>query len=293
MRLVTYRAADEDRLGAATGGNIVDLSQVAPDMLTLIDQGGEGLDRARRAIRSAGAQITPLASATLLAPIPRPRKNIICLGMNYTAHAYESARARGRPEVLPEYPVFFTKAPTTVVGPRVDIPLHETVTAQLDWEVELALVISRLAQSVPEDRAMEYVYGYTILNDVSARDLQTWHQQFFLAKSLDRCGPMGPCLVTTDEIHDPHHLGLRLRLNGRTMQDSSTADLIFRIPAIIATLSAAMTLEPGDIISTGTPAGVGMGMTPPVWLQDGDVMEAEVDGIGVLRNAVRQGAARW
>jgi len=259
-------------------------------MMAFIDLGTAGLERARTlTIDTPETARVPLSAVTLLAPIPRPRKNIVCLGMNYAAHALESARARGNPEVLPRYPVFFTKAPTAVIGPDATVPLHEDVTAQLDWEVELAFVISRLAKRVPDAEALQYIYGYTVMNDVSARELQAQHQQFFRAKSLDGTAPLGPWLVTADEIPDPHALGIRLRLNGRLMQDSNTSDLIFKIPTIIATLSSGMTLEPGDIISTGTPAGVGMGMMPQQWLKDGDVMEAGIDGIGTLRNTVRAG----
>lgn len=291
MRLVTYRDAAGTRIGAVQGDRVVDLSSVAPDMLSLIDSGSAGLARARAALAAASdATTVRLSSVTLLAPIPRPRKNIVCLGMNYAAHAYESARARGNPEVLPEYPVFFTKAPTCVTGPEGIVPLHQAVTSQLDWEVELAFVLGRTARDVSESEALDCVFGYTIMNDVSARDLQSRHQQFFRAKSLDGCGPLGPWIVTADEIPDPHALGLRLRLNGETMQDSNTGDQIFKIPQVISVLSHGMTLEPGDVFATGTPAGVGMGMTPQRWLKDGDVMEAEIDGIGILRNTVRKGA---
>jgi 2-keto-4-pentenoate hydratase/2-oxohepta-3-ene-1,7-dioic acid hydratase in catechol pathway len=290
MRLVTYRFSDRTAVGAIREPNVVDLSAVAPDMLSLIDMGAAGLEQARAIVASSRQDAGPrLRDVTLLAPIPRPRKNIVCLGMNYAAHALESARARGNPAVLPEYPVFFTKAPTAVIGPEAVVPLHETVTSQLDWEVELAVVIGRMARRVPVSAALEYVFGYCVMNDVSARELQAQHQQFFRAKSLDGSAPLGPWIVTADEIADPHALGIRLRLNGKTMQESNTGDQIFKIPTVIAVLSDGMTLEPGDIISTGTPAGVGMGMSPQLWLKDGDVMEAEVDGIGTLRNTVRQG----
>lgn len=291
MRLVTFRHGTGPRIGALEGNHVVDLHGVAHDMIGLIEQGSSGLARAREAVATArGDALIPLAAVSLLAPIPRPRKNIFCLGMNYAAHAIEGARARGAPEVLPEYPVVFTKAPTCVNGPDGVVPLHEDVTDQLDWEVELAFVISHRAYKVPQAEAMNTVFGYTVLNDVSARDLQARHQQFFLAKSLDGCGPIGPCIVTADEIPDPHALGLRLRLNGKMMQDSNTGDQIFKIPEVIAVLSRGMTLEPGDIVATGTPAGVGLGMKPQLFLKDGDGMEAEVDGIGVLRNTVRKGA---
>lgn len=289
MRLVTYRESGTSRIGALKGDRVVDLSSVAHDMLSLIDLGAAGLEQARAIIDSTSPSAgLPLNNVTLLAPIARPRKNIVCLGMNYAEHAYESARARGNPEVLPKYPVFFTKAPTSVNDPDGVVPLYQDVTSQLDWEAELAFIIGRKAFGVSEADALDYVFGYTVLNDISARDLQTRHQQFFRAKSLDGCGPIGPYIVTADEVPDPHALGIRLRLNGRTVQDSNTGDQIFKIPTVIAVLSEGMTLEPGDIISTGTPAGVGMGMSPQLWLKDGDVMEAEVDTIGTLRNTVRK-----
>jgi 2-keto-4-pentenoate hydratase/2-oxohepta-3-ene-1,7-dioic acid hydratase in catechol pathway len=227
-----------------------------------------------------------LSAVELRAPIPRPRKNIICLGMNYAAHAIESLRAKGLPEKLPEYPVFFSKMPTAVNHPNAPVPLMPDVSAQRDWEVELAVIIGRRGRDIPASAALDYVFGYTIMNDVSARDLQTRHQQFFYSKSLDGSAPLGPWIVTADEIPDPHALGIRLRLNGELVQNSTTRDMIFDIPTCIATFSRGITLEPGDIIATGTPAGVGMGMTPQRWLKAGDVMEAEIDGIGVLRNTV-------
>ena len=289
MRLATVRDDQGTRIGAIDGDAIIDLSSIAADMLGFIDQGAEALARARALLASgSAARRIPLRSVTLLAPIPRPRKNIICLGMNYAAHAYESARWKGEPEVLPKFPVFFTKAPTCVNDPDGIIPLHQDVTQQLDWEAELAAVLGRTARNVAAADALDYVFGYTVCNDVSARDLQTRHQQFFRAKSLDGCGPLGPWIVTADEIPDPHALGIRLRLNGKTMQDSNTSDQIFKLPEVIETLTHGMTLEPGDIIATGTPAGVGAGLRPQVFLKDGDVLEAEVDGIGVLRNTVRQ-----
>lgn len=289
MRLLTYRVDHGERLGALKDNAVVSLDSIAKDMLSLIDLGDAGLASVREYVQSATAESAmPLAEATVLAPILRPRKNIVCLGMNYAEHAYESARAKGRPEVLPEYPVFFTKAPTSVIGPNTPVPLHQAVTSQLDWEVELAFVIGRTARDIPAAAAFDYVFGYTVLNDVSARDLQSRHQQFFRAKSLDGCCPLGPWIVTKDEIPDPHALAIRLRLNGSMVQDSVTSDLIFKIPEIIAVLSAGMTLEPGDIVSTGTPAGVGMGRSPQMWLQDGDVMEAEIERIGILRNIVRK-----
>jgi 2-keto-4-pentenoate hydratase/2-oxohepta-3-ene-1,7-dioic acid hydratase in catechol pathway len=254
-------------------------------MLTLIDGGDAALKQARAAVERAEST-RPLSEVQLLAPIPRPRQNIVCLGMNYAEHARESMRAKGLPETLPPHPVFFTKAVTTVCGPDDDISLDPKVTSQLDYEVELAYIIGRSGKNISRDDAMNYVFGYTIINDVSARDLQNQHQQFFKGKSLDRSCPLGPCIVTADEIPDPGKLGLRLRLNGETRQDSSVGDLIFDIPTTIEVLSLGATIEPGTIVSTGTPSGVGMGLTPPTYMKPGDVMEAEIDQIGVLRNKV-------
>ncbi|NJN18017.1 MAG: fumarylacetoacetate hydrolase family protein [Oscillochloris sp.] len=285
MRLITYREGSLDRVGALRGAEVVDLSDLATNMLALIDGGSAVLEAARTRVATA-ERTTPLSSVTLRAPIPRPRKNIICLGMNYAAHAIESLRAKGLPEKLPDHPVFFTKAPTAVNHPEAMVPLFPELSPQRDWEVELAVVIGRTASRLTQANALGHVFGYTILNDVSARDLQTRHQQFFFSKSLDGSAPLGPCIVTTDEIPDPHALGIRLRLNGETVQNSRTSDMIFDIPTSLEIFTSGVTLEPGDILATGTPEGVGMGMTPQRWLQPGDVMEAEIDVIGVLRNPV-------
>jgi 2-keto-4-pentenoate hydratase/2-oxohepta-3-ene-1,7-dioic acid hydratase in catechol pathway len=290
MRLVTYRADGAVQIGAVEGEEVVDLSAVAPSMLDLIEQGPQGLSKARAALATGARR--PLAEVALLAPIPRPRKNIVCLGMNYAEHAYESARSRGQPEVLPEHPVFFSKPPTTVNDPDGQIPYWPGVSEQIDWEVELGFVIGRAGIFIRPEEALDYVFGYTIVNDVSARDVQNRHQQFLKGKSLDGYAPMGPWIVTADEIADPHALGLRLRVNGKTMQDSTTGDLVFKIPQILSVYTQGTTVEPGDIFITGTPSGVGMGMKPQQWLKPGDVMEAEVDGIGVLRNSVVAGEQR-
>jgi 2-keto-4-pentenoate hydratase/2-oxohepta-3-ene-1,7-dioic acid hydratase in catechol pathway len=285
MRLVTYDDGGGARLGALRGDAVVALDAVAPSMLALIDGGAELLARAQAALDSATTTI-PLSKVRLLAPIPRPRQNIICLGMNYVAHAIESDRARGREPKLPEHPVIFTKAVTTVAGPDDEVPLDPRVTSQLDYEVEVAYIVGRTAKNIDKADALSYIFGYTIINDVSAREVQNQHQQFFKGKSLDGSCPMGPCIVTADEIPDPKALGLRLRLNGETRQDSTVADLIFDIPTTLAVLSLGQTIEPGTIVSTGTPSGVGMGRNPPEFMRPGDVMEAEVDKIGVLRNKV-------
>ena len=288
MRLVTYRDGDSVHIGAVQDDTIIVLDGIAPDMLALIDGGADALAAARAEIERA-AQTRPLNAVKLLAPIPRPRQNVVCLGMNYVAHAIESDRARGREPKLPEFPVFFTKAPTSVCGPGDDVPLHEAVTAQLDYEVELAFVIGTTCKNVAKADALGKIFGYTIVNDVSARDVQNRHLQFFKGKSLDGTCPIGPWIVTADEIANPAGLGLRLRLNGETRQDSHTGDLIFDIPTIIEFMSQGQTVEAGTIVSTGTPAGVGMGRTPPEYMQAGDVMEAEIDGIGVLRNQIVAG----
>lgn len=285
MKLLTYRYEEVERVGALRGDEVIDLSPVAVSMLKLIEGGPELLAEARKVVETAAGG-PALAAVELRAPIPRPRKNIICLGMNYAAHAIESLRAKGLPEKLPQHPVFFSKMPTAVNHPNAPVPLLADVSSQRDWEVELAVIIGRRGRDIPASEAYDYVFGYTILNDVSARDLQSRHHQFFYSKSLDGSAPMGPWIVTADEIPDPHALGIRLRLNGELVQNSITRDMIFDIPTCIATFSRGITLEPGDIIATGTPAGVGMGMTPQRWLQAGDVMEAEIDGIGVLRNEV-------
>jgi 2-keto-4-pentenoate hydratase/2-oxohepta-3-ene-1,7-dioic acid hydratase in catechol pathway len=253
----------------------------------LIESGTAMLTRIQEAIITASdEELIPLEHVDLLAPIPRPRKNIVCLGMNYAAHAIEGARARGKPEKLPTHPVFFTKAVTAINHPGGSIPYDAEVSTEIDWEVELAFIIGRQGKNISRDEAMSYVFGYTIINDISARDLQAQHKQFYKAKSLDGSAPLGPWIVTADEIADPHALGLRLRVNGETRQDSHTGDMIFKIPELIAVLSRGVTLEPGDIIATGTPSGVGLGMQPPQYLKPGDMVEAEIDGIGVLRNGV-------
>lgn len=220
------------------------------------------------------------------APIPRPRKNVFCLGRNYAGHVKEAAAARGQELKLPTHPVFFSKTPTTVIGPYDDIVWDRAVTQQVDWEAELGVIIGVGGKNIPRDRAMSHVFGYTVINDVTARDLQNAHMQFFKGKSLDTFCPMGPVVVTADEYGDPQHKAVKLRVNGIEKQNGTTADMIFPIDQTIEVLSRGCTLEPGDIIATGTPEGVGMGRTPQEWLQVGDLMETEVEGIGILRNRV-------
>ena len=220
------------------------------------------------------------------APIPRPTKNIFCLGLNYASHAKESAQARGRDPKIPDTPVFFTKAPTTVSGPFEDIRWDRSLTQQVDWEVELAVIIGTTGRDIQRTRALEHVFGYTAINDLTARDLQQRHMQWFKGKSLDGFCPMGPVVVTADEFGDPQAKQVSLRVNGVVKQHANTRDMIFPVATTIEALSRGLTLEAGDIISTGTPEGVGMGRTPQEFLQDGDVVETEVEGIGTMRNTL-------
>lgn len=300
MRLVTYLARDgSQRVGAVHGETIVDLEHwgrqtgraVPPSMLELIDAGRAGLEASRAALAAAnaasGSQGTvPLAGTRLLAPIPNPRRNVICLGRNYVEHALESAAARGTDTPPPAHPVYFTKATTAVNGPFDAIPYNAAVSEQIDWEAELGVVLGRTGAFIPEERALDYVFGYTVINDVTARDLQNQHLQWFRGKSLDGSCPMGPWIVTTDELSDPHNLHITLRVNGVTKQDSNTSKLIFNVNVCISVLSQGLTLLAGDIFATGTPSGVGFARKPPEFLHPGDVVETEIDGVGTIRNVV-------
>lgn len=231
-----------------------------------------------------------LSDALLVSPIPRPPKHILCLGRNYAEHAAESTRAFGEaapPVEKPAYPAIFTKATTAITGPYAEIPYDPNVSTQIDWEGELAIVIGKEGKNIRREDAMQYVFGYTVLNDISARDIQKRHGgQFFKGKSLDGSCPIGPWIVTADEIPDPHNLKLTTRVNGLLKQNDNTGSMLFNIPEIIEQLSLGMTLEPGDIIATGTPAGVGHARTPPEFLQPGDIVEVEIESIGSIRNRI-------
>ncbi len=233
----------------------------------------------------SGDDLIPLHEAVLDAPV-RPHRNIFCVGRNYPEHAKEGARASGRELKLPEVPTFFTKAPTAIAAPDATLHLQARISPEYDFEAELAVLIGARCKDVAEADAHAVIFGYTAFNDVTARDLQRAHLQWFKGKSLDDCAPMGPWIVSADEIGDPHGLEIAFRLNGVQKQHSTTAQMIFRIPRLIAELSKGMTLEPGDVIATGTPEGVGFARTPPEFLRDGDVMEVEIEKIGVLRNRV-------
>ncbi len=292
MRLATVRLDHGPQLVLEDGQGLWWPSQSGwPVSLTTLLAAGPA--RWREFGRDPGrwlAQARPLDPSEVewLAPIPRPTKNILCLGLNYADHARESVAAKGLPLTLPTDAVVFTKNVTTVTGPYADVPAHGTVTNELDWEVELGVIIGTGGRAIPRERALEHVFGYTVINDLSARDLQFRHKQFFLGKSLDGHCPMGPVVVTADEIPNPQNLALQCRVNGVVKQDGHTRDMIFDIATTIEILSRGMTLEPGDIISTGTPAGVGFARQPPEFLRPGDVVECSVEGIGNLRNRVVQ-----
>jgi 2-keto-4-pentenoate hydratase/2-oxohepta-3-ene-1,7-dioic acid hydratase in catechol pathway len=227
-----------------------------------------------------------LAGAKLHAPL-HPHKNVFCVGRNYLAHAEEGARALGKELELPTVPTFFTKAPTAIADPDATLDLSGTVSQKYDWEAELAAVIGTRCKNVPEEKALDVVFGYTCLNDVSARDKQRATTQWFAGKTLDDTCPLGPWIVTADEIGDPQQLDVSLRVNGVQKQHASTSVMIFSVARCIAELSQGTTLEPGDIIATGTPDGVGFARTPPEFLKNGDVMEVEISKIGVLCNPVK------
>jgi 2-keto-4-pentenoate hydratase/2-oxohepta-3-ene-1,7-dioic acid hydratase in catechol pathway len=310
MRLVTYRkGSSKPRVGARVDDAVLDLGALAADlarergtvrrgrggfprtMLELIQGGADALAAARDAVTHGEALLkrdgvaalaerklgAPAARVRLEAPVPRPARNIFCLGRNYREHAAE------RGAEAPPHPVYFTKAPETVVAPGARVIRH-AATAELDYEVELAVVIGAAGRDIPRERALAHVFGYTIVNDVTARDLQKRHGQWFKGKSLDTFCPMGPVLVTADEIPDPQTLGVAMRINGETRQSSHTSKMIFPVDECIAVLSLGFTLLPGDVIATGTPEGVGAALGR--FLEVGDRMEAEVERIGVLANKV-------
>lgn len=282
MRFCTFAAEDQVRVGVlAPGGNVV-IALDVPDMLTLIRR-SDGLDLARAALSGSGPRYS-LDNVRLLAPIPRPDKNIYCVGLNYVAHNSEFTGGTKPP---PAAPIVFSKTPGTVIASGEAIDSHPEVTQELDYEAELAVVIGKTGRNIRKDEARDYIFGYTIINDVTARDLQRKHQQWLIGKSLDTFCPMGPFLVHRDEVPWPVALNISCRVNGEIRQNSNTRHLIFDIPTLIETLSAGHTLEAGDIIATGTCEGVGMGFKPPRYLKPGDIVEVEIEGLGLLRNTVR------
>ena len=291
MKLVTFERAGVQNIG------IIDpeSNRIWP-IGDRIDNGGDKMLALIKNYASVRDRLTTqgdsidMAGVTIVAPIPRPARNIFCVGKNYFEHAQEFTQSgfdatSKRGENVPDHPIIFTKPSTTVIGPDAAVLTHSAVTEQLDYEAELALVIGKGGRGITKAQAFDHVFGYTIANDITGRDMQLKHRQWFLGKSLDTSCPLGPWIATADEI-DAENLGIKCWINGELRQDANTKDLIFDIPTIIETISAGLTLEPGDIISTGTPAGVGVGFKPPRFLKAGDTMKIEVDGLGSLSNTL-------
>jgi 2-keto-4-pentenoate hydratase/2-oxohepta-3-ene-1,7-dioic acid hydratase in catechol pathway len=308
MRFVTFTRKNEQRFGLmGPQDQIIDLAEVnrrflkngnasyLTSMQAFIEGGSKAIQVARQAEKyvtakniadqkklvAVGALLRP-NQARIIAPVPVPKKNVVMLGINYREHVDEGARARSLDIKYPDYPVFFTKPATSVIGQFGKVINHK-VTEKLDWEVELAVVIGRRGRDIPKEKAYDYVFGYTVCLDMTARELQRQHGQWFKGKSLDTFCPMGPWIVHKSALKDPQRVRLICRVNGEVMQDGNTRDMIFDIPTTIESLSQGLTLEPGDMISTGTPSGVGFARVPPVYLKPGDKVEGEVEGIGVLQ----------
>ena len=301
MKLLTYKTQDtEPRLGFLHNNQVVDMEDFGEisnfplpnDMLDLIDMGFEIIAEITELISETEAKLFEeisyeLDEVTFLAPIEKPRKNIIGIGLNYTEHVAESARGLDTTGKLPTKPIIFSKPPTTVTATNTEIIKNTKLTSQLDWECELAVVISKKGKYVAKEDALDYVFGYTVINDISARDCRR-EGQWIVSKGQDTFAPMGPVLVTKDEIENPHNLNLSLKVNGVEKQNSNTKFMLFNINDLIEDLSIVFTLEPGDIIATGTPAGVGAGRDPQEWMYDGDVVEATVEGIGTIVNTIKE-----
>lgn len=300
MRLVTFRADPlaAARLGALVDQQVVDLALLAAsrgqslpaDMLAFIDLGPQAVRSTTDLLASFEGRFPPgtawpAANVKLLAPIPRPRKNLFGIGLNYVEHVAESARTLDTAKDLPKQPVIFSKPPTSVIGPGDAIEHNAKITQQLDWEIELGAIIGTRAKRVRREDALRHVFGYTVVIDMSARDCRRAGQWIY-SKGQDTYAPMGPCIVTADEMPDPQALDLSLSVNGVTKQRSNTRHMLFKVDELIADLSQGITLEPGDIIATGTPDGVGAGRSPQEWVWPGDVIEGQVQGIGALRHPV-------
>ena len=282
MRLVRFHTAEGLHVGVVVGDEVVDVTAadagIPSDTVELLEGGADALDAVRRAARSAASPRSPLAGVRLAAPMRRPPK-FLAIGLNYAAHVEESGMQK------PEHQLWFNKQSTCVIGPgeAIQIPRASTM---VDYEGELGFVIGTRCRHVPADRAAEVIAGYTVINDVSVRDWQLRTPTMTMGKSFDTHGPVGPALVTSDEVGDPHGLRLQTWVNDELRQDSKTDDLIFNCYEMVEHLSTAFTLEPGDVIATGTPAGVGMAMQPPQFLQAGDTVRIEIEGVGVLENPV-------
>lgn len=296
MKLVTYQVEHKVRVGliSADGEWVYPITSIGLEYQTMLEAVKQMSESEKQLLAYTAGQepysirgAVQLADVKVLAPIPVPEQDIICLGINYMAHAEESARFKNE-EFNGErpYAVYFSKRVNEAVADKEPIPSHADIVDSLDYEVELAVILGADAKDVPPEKVKDYVFGYTILNDVSARNVQNRHKQWYFGKSLDGFTPMGPCILTADSVSYPPHLGLQSYVNGELRQDSNTECLIFDIDHIVSELSRGMTLKAGTIISTGTPAGVGMGFTPPKFLQSGDVVECVVEGIGTLTNVV-------
>lgn len=278
MKFVTYLLDGAEQVGLLSPDETSVYPLPCRDMLELIECGPRP--------EEAGEAI-PLSAVQLLAPIPRPRQDVICLGINYKAHAHEAEQYSTEFKKERPIPIYFSKRVTEAVGPEGFIESHPGLVERLDYEAELAVIIGKTARNVPAEQAADYIFGYTVLNDVSARVLQTSHKQWYFGKSLDGFTPIGPCITTADEIPFPPKLKISASVNGELRQDSTTDLLITGIADIIAELSSGITLLPGTIIATGTPSGVGMGFDPPKFLKSGDIVECTIEKIGTLRNTVR------
>lgn len=299
MRFVTYQQNQKEaRLGVLHDSLVVDVCRFGANngttlpstMLEFIDLGPAAVSLLRELLSAAKpislvGRSVPVQNVSLLAPIPTPRKNIFGIGLNYRKHVVESARTLDTAEELPEKPVIFTKPPTSVISGSDPIRHNAEITQQLDWETELAVVIGRTARNVAKGDAMSHVFGYTVVNDISARDCRR-SGQWIVSKGQDTFCPMGPCIVSADEVQDPHDLNVKTYVNGVEKQNSNTRFMLFKIEELIADISSVMTLEPGDIIATGTPEGVGAGRNPQEFMWPGDVLESVVEGIGRLRNPI-------
>lgn len=301
MKLLTYKTQDtEPRLGFIHNNQVIDMQDFGDvsnfplpnDMLELIDMGFEIIPEITEMIAETPENFFEeiayeMDEVTILAPIEKPRKNIIGIGLNYTEHVAESARTLDTTGKLPTKPIIFSKPPTTVTATNTEIIKNTKLTSQLDWECELAVIISKKGKYVPKSEALDYVFGYTVINDISARDCRR-EGQWIVSKGQDTFAPMGPVIVTKDEIENPHNLNLSLKVNGVEKQNSNTKFMLFNINDLIEDLSIVFTLEAGDIIATGTPAGVGAGRDPQEWMYDGDVVEATVEGIGTIVNTIKE-----
>lgn len=294
MKVCSFDHDGQPHAGLVVGDDILDLTEVSrrssglpATVLGWIRWGRRGWEELRRlATEEHLAEVRiPLASANLLAPVPVLPRNVICVGANYAEHVDESERVVGRLD-LPDSPVYFTKDVRSICGPRDAIDVDPTTTSQLDWEVELAVVIGSEARRVEPAEALAHVWGYAVLNDVSARDIQLRGSQWWRGKSLERSSPFGPFIVTADEVPDPQALQLRCWVDGVLKQQGSTAQMVHSVASIVADLSRTLTLLPGDVVSTGTPAGVGLARTPPEWLTAGSSLESEISGLGRQQNHV-------